>query len=58
MTNGNHWDVSDGDIQVAVNHAELEAENEYDYDEIEYMPPKQPGRPISTPQRQINIKFF
>ena len=43
-TNGRHWDVSDGDIQVGLDEAKDEAEVEVeDYDEIEYMPPKMPG---------------
>lgn len=41
VTNGNHWDVSDGELDVhevvaEAQEAQLEVE---DYDEIEYMPP-------------------
>lgn len=41
---GNHWDVSDGDVEPDVSQEIMEAEiDEADYDEIEYMPPKVPG---------------
>lgn len=41
ITQGNHWDVSDGDIDVEpeIQPDEQEAVQEEDYDEIEYMPP-------------------
>ncbi|CAL1705949.1 unnamed protein product [Somion occarium] len=46
VTNGNHWDVSDGDIQVELSDAQAETEEIVeDYDEIEYMPPKVPEQP-------------
>jgi hypothetical protein len=42
---GNHWDVSDGDVQVDASEDIEEADIEVpDYDEIEYMPPKMPGK--------------
>lgn len=46
-TNGNHWDVSDGEIDI--DSAEVDAEGSQDVlieddDEIEYMPPKVPGK--------------
>ncbi|KAI0311583.1 hypothetical protein OF83DRAFT_1046897, partial [Amylostereum chailletii] len=39
ITNGNHWDVSAGDIEVEDAQEEAEAAPVLDYDEIEYMPP-------------------
>ncbi|KAI0047748.1 hypothetical protein FA95DRAFT_1605794 [Auriscalpium vulgare] len=40
ITNGNHWDVSDTDIEVPAVAEVLEEEVQAeDYDEIEYMPP-------------------
>lgn len=42
---GNHWDVSDGDVQLDVSQEVEEVTSEEpDYDEIEYMPPKVPGK--------------
>ena len=42
---GHHWDVSDGDVQLDVGEEVEETTNEEpDYDEIEYMPPKVPGK--------------
>ncbi|EIM83073.1 uncharacterized protein STEHIDRAFT_171174 [Stereum hirsutum FP-91666 SS1] len=41
FTKGNHWDVSDLDIpaDVAEAEGEVEAVEQEDYDEVEYMPP-------------------
>lgn len=45
FTKGNHWDVSDLDIPVDVAEAEgeVEAVEQEDYDEVEYMPPTAVG---------------
>lgn len=44
QTQGNHWDVSDGDVDAHIQAEVDDAEDtEADYDEIEYMPPKVPG---------------
>lgn len=42
---GNHWDVSDGEVDADVSTGSAEAQDAEveDYDEIEYMPPKVPG---------------
>ena len=42
---GNHWDVSDGDMEALESSLEVDEVEveEADYDEIEYMPPKVPG---------------
>lgn len=56
MTNGNHWDVSDGEIQLDMNTAETELEDEEDYDEIEYMPPKMQGG--SSSQKSLGIALI
>ncbi|KAI0075662.1 hypothetical protein K474DRAFT_1708847 [Panus rudis PR-1116 ss-1] len=46
ITNGNHWDVSEGDIEVNVPAETEDADLQIDdYDEIEYMPPKVPEQP-------------
>lgn len=43
-TQGLHWDVSEGDIQLDVGEEVEDATiEEPDYDDIEYMPPKAPG---------------
>ena len=52
-TGGNHWDISDGDMEAVQSSTELDEVEieEADYDEIEYMPPKVPGKcyaPSST----------
>ncbi|KAI0949106.1 hypothetical protein AcW1_008806 [Taiwanofungus camphoratus] len=40
VTQGNHWDVSDGDVSVGeVDTEEKKAVEEEDYDEVEYGPP-------------------
>jgi hypothetical protein len=43
LTGGDHWDVSDIDINPEVVAAPSQSIEEEDYDEIEYMPPKLPG---------------
>lgn len=45
FTKGNHWDVSDLDIPADVAEAdgEVEAVEQNDYDEVEYMPPTAVG---------------
>ena len=41
---GNYWDVSDTDMEMDLSTGSAEIkEEEADYDEIEYMPPKVPG---------------
>ncbi|KAI0058108.1 hypothetical protein BV25DRAFT_1994533 [Artomyces pyxidatus] len=46
ITNGNHWDVSDMEIEVpAVDEVQEEQAETEDYDEIEYMPPTAIERP-------------
>ncbi|EIW83556.1 hypothetical protein CONPUDRAFT_164471 [Coniophora puteana RWD-64-598 SS2] len=48
-TNGNHWDVSDTSLTLeSASEQEAEEEKE-DYDEIEYMPPKQPDLAYDPP---------
>lgn len=42
VTSGNHWDVSDIDIEIGGVVANQSLEEE-DYDEVEYMPPKVEG---------------
>lgn len=44
VTGGNHWDVSDIDINTEVAAAPNQSIDEEDYDDIEYMPPKLPGK--------------
>ncbi|KAG2154468.1 uncharacterized protein EDB93DRAFT_1048800, partial [Suillus bovinus] len=48
LTGGNHWDVSDIDINPEVVAAPTQSIEE-DYDEIEYMPPKLPEMPYEPP---------
>ncbi|KAG2052015.1 hypothetical protein BDR06DRAFT_888646 [Suillus hirtellus] len=49
LTGGNHWDVSDIDINPEVVAALNQSIEEEDYDEIEYMPPKLPEMPYEPP---------
>ncbi|KAG1871311.1 hypothetical protein DFJ58DRAFT_763289 [Suillus subalutaceus] len=49
LTGGNHWDVSDIDINPEVIAAPSQSVEEEDYDEIEYMPPKLPELPYESP---------
>jgi hypothetical protein len=43
-TNGNHWDVMEGDVTAPVApEAQVEEVQSEDYDEIEYMPPTAKG---------------
>lgn len=49
LTGGNHWDVSDIDINPEVVAAPSQSIEEEDYDEIEYMPPKLPEMPYEPP---------
>ncbi|KAL6303540.1 hypothetical protein BKA93DRAFT_335816 [Sparassis latifolia] len=51
VTQGNHWDVSDGDVSmdVQVGAEEKETVHEDDYDEIEYMPPSAIDVPYEPP---------
>ena len=44
LTNGDHWNVSDVSIDLCENGLAEVMENEPDYDEIEYMPPKATGK--------------
>ena len=48
VTGGNHWDVSDIEINPEVVAEPNQSIEEEDYDEIEYMPPKQPGQLFVT----------
>jgi hypothetical protein len=43
VTGGNHWDVSDVDINPEVAVVPHQSIEEDDCDEVEYMPPKLPG---------------
>lgn len=53
VSQGRHWDVSDVSIEVP-NEAELDVSiAEDDFDEIEYMPPKQPGM---TPRLSVTLQ--
>ncbi|KAI0032702.1 hypothetical protein K488DRAFT_7399, partial [Vararia minispora EC-137] len=45
VTNGNHWDVSDAEIEVAPVEVVKKDIPVEDYDEIEYMPPTAIERP-------------
>ncbi|KAL4248744.1 hypothetical protein ABKN59_007175 [Abortiporus biennis] len=45
LTNGNHWDVSDGELEVDEAELELSDVQSEDSDEIEYMPPKVSEQP-------------
>ncbi|KAG2341076.1 hypothetical protein BDR05DRAFT_936817 [Suillus weaverae] len=49
LTGGDHWDVSDIDINPEVVAAPSQSIEEEDYDEIEYMPPKLPEMPYEPP---------
>jgi len=49
LNGGNHWDVSDIDIDPEVVAAPSQSIEEEDYDEIEYMPPKLPEMPYEPP---------
>ncbi|KAG0707058.1 hypothetical protein DFH29DRAFT_770669, partial [Suillus ampliporus] len=49
VTGGNHWDVSDIDINPEVAVAPNQSIEEEDYDEIEYMPPKLPEMSYEPP---------
>ncbi len=46
LQQGNYWDVSDGDLEADVSggSVDLQEVRGPDYDEIEYMPPKLPGK--------------
>lgn len=58
MNQGNHWDVSEGSIDLQLDEADvvLEDVNPEDYDEIEYMPPKF-GSPASLlPKCFVNLQ--
>ncbi|KAG2127494.1 hypothetical protein DEU56DRAFT_891492 [Suillus clintonianus] len=56
VTGGNHWDVSDIDINPEVTAAPSQSIEEDDYDEIEYMPPKLPEMPYEPPFELPNYK--
>ncbi|KAG1751312.1 uncharacterized protein EDB91DRAFT_1195882 [Suillus paluster] len=49
VTGGNHWDVSDIDINPEVAAVPNQPIEEEDYDEIEYMPPKLTDMPYEPP---------
>ncbi|CCL98199.1 uncharacterized protein FIBRA_00193 [Fibroporia radiculosa] len=59
VTQGNHWDVSDGDVDLGqhVSVEETEAVQEEDYDEIEYMPPAATFPPYEPPFEMPNYKI-
>ncbi|KAI0088052.1 hypothetical protein BDY19DRAFT_951692 [Irpex rosettiformis] len=47
QTQGNPWDVSDGDVHLDISQEIEEAAiEESDYDEVEYQPPKVPDQPF------------
>ncbi|KAA1472823.1 hypothetical protein DENSPDRAFT_839198 [Dentipellis sp. KUC8613] len=57
VTNGNHWDVSEGEIEVAAVEAVKEDEAEVeDFDEIEYMPPTAIEPPYEPPFEMPDYK--
>ncbi|TFY59339.1 hypothetical protein EVG20_g7830 [Dentipellis fragilis] len=57
VTNGNHWDVSEGEIEVAGVEAVKEEEAEVeDFDEIEYMPPTAIEPPYEPPFEMPDYK--
>jgi len=56
VTSGNHWDVSDIDIEIGGVVANQSLEEE-DYDEVEYMPPKVEGESCS-PSSQNRLTFM
>ncbi|EED78599.1 predicted protein [Postia placenta Mad-698-R] len=60
ITQGNHWDVSDGDIDVEseIQSEEQEAVQEEDYDEIEYMPPTAIIPPYEPPFEMPDYKVL
>ncbi|OAX40922.1 hypothetical protein K503DRAFT_736667 [Rhizopogon vinicolor AM-OR11-026] len=56
VTGGNHWDVSDIDINPEVAAAPNQSIEEEDYEEIEYMPPKLTELPYEPPFELPNYK--
>ncbi|KAG6329749.1 hypothetical protein ID866_9342 [Astraeus odoratus] len=55
VTTGNHWDVSDIDIEVAGAVGDQSLQEE-DYDEVEYMPPKVDDIPYEPPFEVPNYR--
>ncbi|KAJ8586117.1 hypothetical protein M405DRAFT_795972 [Rhizopogon salebrosus TDB-379] len=56
VTGGNHWDVSDIDINPEVAVVPNQLIEEDDCDEVEYMPPKLPELPYEPPFELPNYK--
>ncbi|EPQ57153.1 hypothetical protein GLOTRDRAFT_137554 [Gloeophyllum trabeum ATCC 11539] len=60
VTTGNHWDVSDGEVQVQAENADAEQEavEVEDDDEIEYMPPTAIIPPYEPPFEMPDYKVL